>query len=76
MNKNLFLFLNVEDVPSHKKKMKVFLTYAMVFFIGISSGFSQENQKVKHVEKIKIGEEVKDVNVNYSFKNIEGKGTL
>jgi len=56
--------------------MKVFLTCITVFLIGISNGSSQENEKVKHIEKIKVGEEVKEVNVNYSFKNMEGKGTL
>jgi hypothetical protein len=56
--------------------MKVFLTCITVFLISISNGSSQENEKVKHIEKIKVGEEVKEVNVNYSFKNMEGKGTL
>ncbi|MFT6166341.1 MAG: hypothetical protein ACJAV5_001174 [Vicingaceae bacterium] len=48
--------------------MRLFLSFAIVFFTSFSIGFAQESIKNKHVEEIKIDEEKRELNINYSFK--------
>ena len=56
--------------------MKLFLSFAIVFFSSFSIGSAQESIKNKHVEEIKIDEEKRELNINYSFKQGKEKQSL
>ena len=56
--------------------MRLILSFAIVFFTSFSIGFAQQSIKSKHVEEIKIDEEKRELNINYSFKQGKEKQSL
>jgi|GEM_PF-5211151 len=48
--------------------MRLFLFLTVVFFTTYSFGFSQESQRTKHIEKIDIGKEKRNLTIDYTLK--------
>ncbi|MDA9312523.1 hypothetical protein N9515_08600 [Vicingaceae bacterium] len=56
--------------------MRLLLSFTIIFFASLFNGYAQESAESKHVEEIKIGDEKRQVNINYSFKQGKENETL